>query len=227
MELINDWFKTIGHAVRQAITGHPTENTLIEIALSKDNVVLDGQGRSKLEDAQEHMRHCKRCTTVFSEINATLIDINQSGHSTAHAIPDSTHRRFRQRSKILRRIDAFLAPPATVLRFPSIAPPPCIRFPPLTACLVIICAAGPFLSIAVRQSVTSSSNQTTAVSATQDDLESVNARTTPTTIDLDGLNTDEQLMAEIEYAVSNTRVSPLTALDELTPRLHEATVTVR
>ena len=58
-------------------------------------------------------------------------------------------------------------------------------------------------------------------------MESVNARTTPTTIDLDGLNTDEQLMAEIEYAVSNTRVSPLTALDELTPRLHEATVTVR
>ena len=227
MELINDWFKTIGHAVRQAITGHPTENTLIEIALSKDNVVLDEQGRSKLENAQEHMRHCKRCTTVFSEINATLIDINQSGHSTAHAIPDSTHRRFRQRSKILRRIDVFLSPPATVLRFPSIAPPPCIRFTPLTACLVIICAAGPFLSIAVRQSVISSSNQTTAVSATQDDLESVDARTTPTTIDLDGLNTDEQLMAEIEYAVSNTRVSPLTALDELTPRLHEATVTVR
>ena len=58
-------------------------------------------------------------------------------------------------------------------------------------------------------------------------MESVNARTTPTTIDLDGLNTDEQLMAEIEYAVSNARMSPLTALDELTPRLHEATVTVR
>ena len=227
MELINDWFKTVGHAVRQAITGHPTENTLIEIALSKDNVVLDEQGRSKLENAQEHMRHCKRCTTVFSEINATVIHINQTAHSTAHVIHDSTNRRFRQRSRILRRIDAFLAPPATVLRFPSIAPPPCIRFTPLTACLVIICAAGPFLSIAVRQSVTSSSNQTTPVSATQDDLESVNARTTPTTIDLDGLSTDEQLMAEIEYAVSNTRVSPLTALDELTPRLHEATVTVR
>ena len=145
MELINDWFKTIGHAVRQAITGHPTENTLIEIALSKDNVVLDGQGRSKLENAQEHMRHCKRCTTVFSEINATLIDINQSGHSTAHAIPDSTHRRFRQRSKIMRRIDAFLAPPATVLRFPFITTPALIRFTPLTVCLVIICAAGPFL----------------------------------------------------------------------------------
>ena len=79
----------------------------------------------------------------------------------------------------------------------------------------------------MRQSVTSSSNQTTAVSATQDDLESVNARTTPPTIDLDGLNTDEQLMAEIEYAISNARLSPLTALDELTPRLHEATVTVR
>ena len=227
MTFINDRLQTIGHAVRHAITGHPTENTLIEIALSTDSVVSDGQRRSSLENAQEHMRHCKRCTTVFSEINATLTHINQSTQSTAHVIPDSTHRHFRRRSEILRRIDSFLAPPATVLRFPSIAPPPCIRFTPLTACLVIICAAGPFLSIAVRQSVTSSSNQTTPVSATQDDLESVNARTTPTTIDLDGLNTDEQLMAEIEYAVSNTRVSPLTALDELTPRLHEATVTVR
>ena len=79
----------------------------------------------------------------------------------------------------------------------------------------------------VRQSVTSSLNQTTTVSAAQHDLEPVNAQATPTTIDLGGLYTDEQLMAEIEYAVSNARMSPLTALDELTPRLHEATVTVR
>ena len=227
MKLINDWLKTIGHAVSHVITGHPTENTLIEIALSTDTVVLDEQGRSKLENAQEHMRHCKRCTTVFSEINATLMHISRSAHSTAHVIPDSTHRRFRQRSKIMRRIDAFLAPPATVLRFPSITTPSLIRFTPLTVCLVIICAAGPFLGVMVRQSVTSSMNQTTTVSAAQDDLEPVNAQATPTTIDLGGLNTDEQLMAEIEYAVSNARMSPLTALDELTPRLHEATVTVR
>ena len=227
MELINDWFKTIGHAVRHAITGHPAENTLIEIALSTDNVVLERQGRSKLEHAQEHMRHCKRCTTVFSEINATVIHINQTAHSTAHVIHDSTNRRFRQRSRILRRIDAFLAPPATVLRFPSITTPSLIRFTPLTVCLVIICAAGPFLGVMVRQAVTSSMNQTTTVSPAQDDLEPVNAQATPTTIDLGGLNTDEQLMAEIEYAVSNARMSPLTALDELTPRLHEATVTVR
>ena len=227
MTFINDRLQTIGHAVRHAITGHPTENTLIEIALSTDSVVSDGQRRSSLENAQEHMRHCKRCTTVFSEINATLTHINQSTQSTAHVIPDSTHRHFRRRSEILRRIDSFLAPPATVLRFPSIAPPSLNRITPLAVCLAIACATGPFLGVAVRQSVTSSTNQTTTVSATQDDFESVNTRTTPTTIALDRLNTDEQLMAEIEYAISNARLSPLTALDELTPRLHEAIITVR
>ena len=225
MEFINNWFCTIGQAVRHAITGHPTENTLIEIALSTDNVVLERQGRSKLEHAQEHMRHCKRCTTVFSEINATVIHINQTAHSTAHVIHDSTNRRFRQRSRILRRIDAFLAPPATVLRFPSITTPSLIRFTPLTVCLVMIFAASPFLGVVVRQAVTLSTNQPTTVSATQNHSESVYARPTP--IELDGLDADEQLMAEIEYAVSNARMSPLTALDELTPRLHEATVTVR
>ena len=218
MRFINDRLQTIGHAVRHAITGHPTENTLIEIALSTDSVVSHGQRRSSLENAQEHMRHCKRCTTVFSEINATLTHINQSTQSTAHVIPDSTHRHFRRRSEILRRIDSFLAP---------IAPPSLNRITPLAVCLAIACATGPFLGVAVRQSVTSSTNQTTTVSATQDDFESVNTRTTPTTIALDRLNTDEQLMAEIEYAISNARLSPLTALDELTPRLHEAIITVR
>lgn len=225
MEFINNWFCAIRQAVRHAITEHPTENTLIEIALSTDSGLPEGQRQSKLANAQEHMRHCERCVTVFSEINATLTHINKSAHFTAHTIPELRHQRFRQRSQILRRIDTFLAPPAAVLRFPSNAPPSCIQFTPLTVCLVMICAASPFLGVAVRQAVTSSTNQTTTVSATQNHSESVYERPTP--IELDGLNADEQLMAEIEYAVSNARVSPLAALDELTPRLHEAIVTVR
>ena len=227
MEFINNWFCTIGQAVRHAITGHPTENTLIEIALSTDSGLPEGQRQSKLADAQEHISHCKHCITVLSEINATLTHINQSAHFTAHTFPELPHQRFRQRSQILRRIDTFLAPPAAVLRFPSNAPPSCIRLTPLTVCLVMVCAASPFLGVVVRQAVTSSTNQTTTVSATQNHSESVYARPTPTPIELDGLDADEQLMAEIEYAVSNSRMSPLTALDELTPRLHEAIVTVR
>ena len=230
MEFILDWFRPIGQAVRHATTGHPTENTLIEIALLAGGFISDAQGRHKLEKAQEHMRRCNHCEAILSEINATLKHIKQSAPSSVYTIPEVTHRRYRQRSEILRRIDRFLAPPATLLHFPSTPPPSLTRFAPLSVCLVIACATGPFLGIAMRQSVISIKNLPSETSATPQNPQPGYTPSPPTDtarLELHDLTADEQFMAKIEYAVGTPRVSPLFVLDELTPRLREASVTVR
>ena len=94
----------------------------------------------------------------------------------------------------------------------------------------MICAASPFLRIAVRQAVVLSNSPLVTTNPTPLERFSASARSTATStasLDQYDLTTDEQLMAEIEYAVETPRIPPIMVLDELTPRLRESSATVR
>lgn len=230
METLIYWCRTIGYAVRQAATGHPTENTLTALALAADKPTSSVQVRRRLDIAQDHVRGCKRCKTALSEIKATLENIHQGAQTTSCSIPELAHVPLRQRAEILRRIDTYLAPPATVLTFPSTASRPLPRLAPLTICLVLTCAVAPFLGSAVRSSVTLSQNLPVEISTSAQNAVPVPERSTQlleSRIELYDLAADEEFMAGIEYAVESPLVSHLIVLDELTPRFLEASVTVR
>ena len=230
METLIYWCRTIGYAVRQAATGHPTENTLTALALAADKPTSSVQVRRRLDIAQDHVRGCKRCKTALSEIKATLENIHQVAQTASCSIPELAHVRLRQRSEILRRIDIYLAPPATVLAFPSTTSRSLPRLAPLTICLALTCAVGPLLGIVIRPSVTSFQDSLVEINASPQDDFLDDERSTQFIESRFGpydLATDEAFMAEVEYAVGSPLVSHLIVLDELTPRLHETSVTVR
>ena len=230
MDSFINWCRMIGDTVRDAATAHPPESALIEIALATGKFSLNIQLRSRLKQVKLHTRTCKRCEKLLSEINATLEHINQGAGTTGRPITSSSHYHSKQRSQILNRIDRYLAPPATVLNFPSISRLPLAQLTPGTICLVMICAVSPFLSIAVRQSVVLSNSPLVTTNPTPLERFSASARSTATStasLDQYDLTTDEQLMAEIEYAIETPRIPPIMVLDELTPRLRESSATVR
>ena len=220
--------RMIGYTVRDAVTKHPTESTLIELALTTRNFIPNAQLRPKLATAKSHTRSCRHCAMLLSEIKKTLQHI-QGTSRREHSTTASNHYHFKQRSQILRRINCYLAPPATLLRFPAISRPPLARLTPATVFLVLICAAGPFLSIAMRQSALISDSAVITTSPTTLERRPTHARpplTSTASQPLYNLTTDEQLMAEIEYAVNVPLILPIMALDELTPRLRERFTTV-
>jgi len=230
MESLINWCRVIGYTVRDAVTAHPTESTLIEIALTTENFISNMQLRRRLEIAKLHTRNCRRCKKLLSEINETLQHIDQDASATERSITWSSHYHFKQRSQILHRIDGYLAPPATVLNFPSVSRSSLARLTPVTVCLVMICAVSPFLGIAARQSVVSSNSPLITTTLTPGERLTASARSAATStanLDQDDLTADEQLMTEVEYAIETPRVSPIMVLDELTPRLRESSVTVR
>ncbi len=227
METLLYWCRAIGYAARHAATGHLTENTLIALALAGDKSALSVPVRRSLDVAQDHVRGCEQCETDLSEIKITLENIHQGAQRASCSIAELVPHELTQRAEILRRIDTYLAPPATLLRFPSIARRSLAQLTPVTICLVLTCAAGPLLSVILRPSITSTQDSLVAVSApSQDDFLDAE-RLIESTFGPHDLATDETLMAEVEYAAGSPVVSHLTILDELTPRLHDASITVR
>jgi len=230
METLLSWCRTIGYAAKHAATGHSTENTLIALALAEDKSALSLQVRRRLDIAQDHVRGCEQCKTDLFEIKATLENIHQGAQTASFSIAGLAHRELKQRSEILRRTDTYLAPPATVLRFPSIARRTLTQLTPATICLVLTCAVGPLLGIVIRPSVISSQESLVEINASPQDVFLDDERSTQlieSTFEPYGLAADEAFMAEVEYAVESPMVSHLIVLDELTPRLHDTIVTVR
>jgi len=230
MESLLYWCRTIGYAARHAATGHLTENTLIAIALAGNKSALSAPVLRSLDVAQDHVRGCEQCETDLAEIKVTLENIHQGAQRASCAIAELVPHELTQRAEILRRIDIYLAPPAPLLRFPSIARRSLAQLTPATVCLVLTCAAGPLLSVIIRPSVTSSQDSLVEISASsQDDFldDERSTQLSESTFGPYDLAADEALMAEVEYAIGSPVVSPLSVLDELTPRLHDASVTVR
>ena len=230
METLLYWCRTIGYAARHAATGHLTESTLIALALAGDKSALSVPVRRSLDVARDHVSGCEQCETDLFEIKITLKNIQQGAQRTSSAIAELVPHELTQRAEILRRIDTYLAPPATLLRFPSIGRRSLVQLTPATVCLVLTCAAGPLLSVILRPSVTSSQDSLVEVSASSQDNFLHDERSTQlieSTFGPYDLAADEALMAEVEYAVGAPGVSHLSVLDELTPRLHDASVTVR
>ncbi len=230
METLLYWCRTIGYAARHAATGHLTENTLIALALAGDKSALSIPLRRSLDIAQDHVRGCEQCEKDLSEIKVTLENIHQGAQRTSCSIAELAPHELNQRSEILRRIDTYLAPPATVLRFPSITRRPFAQLTPATICLALTCAVGPLLGIIIRPSLTSSQDSLVEISASPQDDFLDDGRSTQLIESIFGpydLTADDAFLAEVEYAVGPSMVSHLRVLDELTPRLHDASVTVR
>ena len=230
METLLYWCRTIGYAARHAATGHLTESTLIALALAGDKSALSVPVRRSLDVARDHVSGCEQCETDLFEIKITLKNIQQGAQRTSSAIAELVPHELTQRAEILRRIDTYLAPPATLLRFPSIGRRSLVQLTPATVCLVLTFAAGPLLSVILRPSVTSSQDSLVEVStSSQDDFldDERSTQLIESTFGPYDLTAAEALMAEVEYAVGAPGVSHLSVLDALTPRLHDGSVTVR
>tara|TARA_B100000029_G_scaffold516230_2_gene627807 strand:- start:867 stop:1559 length:693 start_codon:yes stop_codon:yes gene_type:complete len=225
-----NWWRMIGYSIKDAMSTHPPERTLVEIALADQSSIPNLEAHHKLKIAQHHTSNCNRCKTLLSQIYATLKRIDEEVNTSQHTTPALGHDQLKQRWKILRHIDRYFAPRARLLHFPSTSRSSFGRLTPLTVSLIMMCAVGPFLGIAVRQSVVSSDSALVTPPPVRLERDPGLVQSKPentNTLEQTDVNSDESLMAEIDYAVQTPRISSLLALDELTPRLREVSTAVR
>lgn len=204
---------------------HATENQLIAAALNTpDNDRPDG----KLATTGQHVDNCPQCTAEVNDLQRALAEMRAMATCKEEV---SSPRLTRQRTRILCRIGALIGTPARVLQFPGIARPTFPHYSTASRRSCAAAAAGLVVGIIIGQLVNSRPNNdweqpTISAEATISTPPPPTSRRFLSTKSTGPLG-DEELMAQLEQAVTAPRVPTLVALDELTPRLRDVLVDVR
>lgn len=204
---------------------HATELQLMVAALdTPDNDRPDRE----LATTGQHVDNCPQCTAEVNDLQKALAEIRALATCKEKV---SSQRLARQRARILRRIGALIGPPARVLQFPGIARPTFSHYSTATRWSCAAAAAGLVVGVIIGQLVTSRPDNDWEQSATSAEA-TISTSPPPTAPRLlltesTGPLGDEELMAQLEQAVTTPRVPTLVALDELTPRLRDVIVDVR
>ena len=173
-----------------------------------------------------HLAICSDCAARQSETRLVLGRLADA----AEAVFDEetpSHRFARQRRRILSRIEGILGPhPARILRFPTIEPRG-IRHPSSAyRWFAATAATGLLIGMALVHPggvPLSEADGAPAIAGNRAPAPGpVPAPDTPP-----ASQADEQFMRELEAALTASRVEPLAALDEMTPRLRAASTDVR
>lgn len=214
--------QTLSDALGFRRSGHTTDTEWTDV-LAGDEVT----------EGSAHRMACRDCANELDEFRALCAGVRAEADA---AVLGTAHDRLaRQRARVQHRIEAAAGPPARVLRFPSLArPSQRPRLDGTVRRLGIALAAGLVLGVTTGRLLDPAGRP-----ASRDDVAAAPAppeARTPSTPSAAGpvgppvsttLPGDDQLMAELERAVTTQRVPTLAALDGLTPRLRVVAVDVR
>ena len=213
---------TVERTLRSVWLGRPSQH-LTDRELVRVLVKADGGSPSAAGDA--HLADCARCAARMRSLQAGLDRITLAAEAACDdALP--AWRLVQQRRRIMRRIQraAGRQGSARILRFPTPPLHAVAGAHPIRRWLSLAAAAGFLLAVGIGQ-VVDGRRQPTA-----DPRSAAVAPSQPTIGPPAGSPqavADEQFMRELEEALTSSRVTPLVALDEMTPRVRAAAIDIR
>ena len=197
---------------------HLTDRELVRIVV--DAASADATRR------HAHLAACKRCAVRVGLLQGDLARIATAAEAAFDdALPK--WRIARQRRRIRERIRRVASRPgsARILQFPAIGIPAASSAYPIRRRLSLAAAAGLLVTVGILQLVdgyrrpAAGPQPTAAVEPSQPVIGPPGGQ--PQSV------ADEQLMRELEEALTSSRVRPLVALDEMTPRVRAAAIDIR
>ena len=211
----------VGMLLRSARRGGRAPH-LTDRELAQALVRADGAHPAAAGDA--HLADCTRCAARVRALQADLDRITTAAEAAFDdALPP--WRMVRQRGRILRRIQRAAGgrSSARILRFPS-PPPAAAGAQSSRRWLSLAAAAGLLLTVGIGQVLDgrrqpADPNPAAAAAPSQPIIGPADGP--PQAV------ADEQFMRELEEALTSSRVTPLVALDEMTPRVRAAAIDIR
>ena len=197
---------------------HLTDHELLR-ALAK------ADGANPATAGEAHLADCRHCAARVGALQSSLGRIAATAEAAADdALP--AWRLVRQRQRIMRRIHraAGKQGAARILRFPAVPARAVDGSHSSRRWLSLAAAAGLLLTLGVGQ-VIDSRRQTAAEPRTAGPGP-VQPLIGPAAAPPQAV-ADEQFMRELEEALTSSRVTPLLALDEMTPRVRPAAIDIR
>jgi anti-sigma factor RsiW len=202
---------------------HPADDRLIAMYFGDEGASADDR-----RAVRQHLHGCETCTWRYTELTAPLERLRQDAAGEADEVFTSA-RLDAQRAKILDRLDPS-ADASRVIPFPSAAARAersAIRRP-LAGWVAAAAAAGILIGVTGGQLFQSGVRRTVTAPPARAVMAALPASAvvtdSPTTA---GIDSDDAVMNEIERAVFGHRISALSALDEMTPRIRQEAVLVR
>lgn len=182
-------------------------------------LAADGSG-DRAAAGVAHLAACARCAARFRSLRAGLDRIGAAAEAAFDdAVP--AWRLARQRHRITRRIQraAGRRGAARILRFPAAAAPAAGGALPARRRISLAAAAGLLLALLAGQALDDRRQPSPGRPPAGE----------PPPADSGPPQTaaDEQFMRELEEALTTSRVTPLVALDEMTPRVRAAAIDIR
>ena len=182
-------------------------------------------GAHPADAGDAHLADCARCAARFRALQSGLGRIATAAEAAADdALP--AWRLVLQRQRIMRRIQRAAGGQgaARILRFPAVPATAVEGSHASRPWLSLAAAAGLLLTLGISQAIdnrrqTAAEPRTAAAAPVQPIIGPETAP--PQTI------ADEQFMRELEEALTSSRVTPLLALDEMTPRVRPAAIDIR
>lgn len=189
---------------------HLSEESLVEL----HTLLLSGQ-HGVAARYQRHVRQCASCRERLGALRDACADLRRDVHASVEA-RITPARLDRQLDVILRRIEGT---PGRVLPFPTAAPRPAPA-PPIRRWVAAAAVAGLMIGIGAGRLIGPSGEPVTPWRAT-----SVGPGSPP----WPGIQqeSDEEMLVEIDAALTRSRTKEFRALDELTPRVADARARAR
>lgn len=214
--------RAVGKLLASLWTGrgsnHPPDRELVRILVNADG------GDPVAADA--HLAGCARCAARVRDLQTDLDRIAATAESAFEdAMP--AWRQVRQRRRIMRRIQRAAARQgsARILRFPTPGIPAAAGAHALRRRLSLAAAACLLVTVGIVQLI-DGRRQPSGAPRSAADVAPSQASIGPPAGQPQAV-ADEQFMRELEEALTSSRVTPLVALDEMTPRVRDVGIDIR
>ena len=202
---------------------HPAEDRLIAMYFGDEGASADER-----RAVRQHLHGCETCTWRYTELTAPLERLRQDAAGEADEV-FTPARLDAQRARILERLDPS-AEASRVIPFPSAAARAerSVVRRPLVRWVAAAAAAGVLIGVTGGQLFQSGVRRTVAtpparaVIAALPTSDVVSDSPLPASMD-----SDDAVLDEIEQAVFGHRITALSALDEMTPRVRQEAVLAR
>ena len=204
---------------------HAADDRLIALYFGDEEAGADDR-----RAVRQHLHGCETCTWRYTELTAPLERLRQDASGEADEV-FTPARLDAQRAKVLARISESAAlsrvipfPAATARLDRSVVRRPLARWVAAAAAAGILVGVmgGRFLQTGDGSPVSEPRAARTVIATLPGSEVVTDSPTAMATVER-----DEALMSEIEQAVFSHRISALSALDELTPRVRQEAVLAR
>ena len=201
---------------------HPADDRLIAMYFGDEGASADDR-----RAVRQHLHGCETCTWRYTELTAPLERLRQDAAGEADEVFTSA-RLDAQRAKILDRLDPS-ADASRVIPFPSVAARAersAIRRP-LARWVAAAAAAGILIGVTGGQLFQGGVRRTVTAPPARTIISALPASAVVTDSPTLAADSEEAVMNEIEQAVFGHRITALSAIDEMTPRVRQEAVLVR